>query len=39
MIGGTGQKGMGYLLISSNQIIGDGKVFACLIVLTFAGAA
>ena len=40
MIGGSGQKGMGYLLISSGQIIGDGKeVFACLIVLAFAGAA
>jgi NitT/TauT family transport system permease protein len=39
MIGGSGQKGMGYLLIISGQLLETEKVFACLVVLAFVGAA
>jgi NitT/TauT family transport system permease protein len=39
MIGGSGQGGMGYLLISSGQVMETEKVFASLVVLAAAGAA
>jgi ABC-type nitrate/sulfonate/bicarbonate transport system permease component len=38
MIGGSGQGGMGYLLINFGQLLETEKVFACLIVLAFIGA-
>jgi NitT/TauT family transport system permease protein len=39
MIGGSAQGGMGYLLISSGQVMETEKVFASLVVLAVAGAA
>jgi ABC-type nitrate/sulfonate/bicarbonate transport system permease component len=39
MIGGSAQGGMGYLLISSGQVMETEKVFASLAVLALAGAA
>jgi len=38
MIGGSAQGGMGYLLISSGQVMETEKVFASLVVLAVAGA-
>lgn len=38
MIGGSAQGGMGYLLISSGQVMQTEKVFASLVVLAVAGA-
>jgi NitT/TauT family transport system permease protein len=38
MIGGSAQGGMGYLLISSGQVMETEKVFASLVVLAIAGA-
>jgi ABC-type nitrate/sulfonate/bicarbonate transport system permease component len=38
MIGGSSQGGMGYLLISSGQVMETEKVFASLVVLAVAGA-
>jgi NitT/TauT family transport system permease protein len=38
MIGGSGQGGMGYLLISAGQVMETEKVFASLIVLAVMGA-
>ncbi|MGN6461813.1 MAG: ABC transporter permease [Pseudolabrys sp.] len=38
MIGGSGQTGIGYLLISAGQVLETEKVFACLLVLAAAGA-
>jgi NitT/TauT family transport system permease protein len=38
MIGGSSQGGMGYLLISSGQVMETEKVFASLVVLALAGA-
>ena len=38
MIGGSAQGGMGYLLISSGQVMETEKVFASLVVLAAAGA-
>jgi ABC-type nitrate/sulfonate/bicarbonate transport system permease component len=37
MIGGSGQTGIGYLLISAGQVLETEKVFACLIVLAIVG--
>jgi ABC-type nitrate/sulfonate/bicarbonate transport system permease component len=39
MIGGSSQSGMGYLLISSGQVMETEKVFASLVVLAVMGAA
>jgi NitT/TauT family transport system permease protein len=39
MIGGSSQGGMGYLLISSGQVMETEKVFASLVVLAVVGAA
>jgi ABC-type nitrate/sulfonate/bicarbonate transport system permease component len=39
MIGGSGQTGIGYLLISAGQVLETEKVFACLIVLAVVGGA
>ncbi len=39
MIGGSAQGGMGYLLISSGQVMETEKVFASLVVLAIVGAA
>jgi ABC-type nitrate/sulfonate/bicarbonate transport system permease component len=39
MIGGSAQGGMGYLLISSGQVMETEKVFASLVVLAVVGAA
>jgi NitT/TauT family transport system permease protein len=39
MIGGSSQGGMGYLLISSGQVMETEKVFATLVVLALTGAA
>jgi NitT/TauT family transport system permease protein len=39
MIGGSSQSGMGYLLISSGQLMETEKVFASLVVLAVMGAA
>jgi ABC-type nitrate/sulfonate/bicarbonate transport system permease component len=39
MIGGSGQGGMGYLLISAGQVMETEKVFASLVVLAIMGAA
>jgi NitT/TauT family transport system permease protein len=38
MIGGSSQSGMGYLLISSGQVMETEKVFASLVVLAVVGA-
>lgn len=38
MIGGSGQGGMGYLLISAGQVMETEKVFASLVVLAVMGA-
>jgi ABC-type nitrate/sulfonate/bicarbonate transport system permease component len=38
MIGGSAQGGMGYLLISSGQVMETEKVFASLVVLAVMGA-
>jgi ABC-type nitrate/sulfonate/bicarbonate transport system permease component len=38
MIGGSSQSGMGYLLISSGQVMETEKVFASLVVLAVMGA-
>jgi len=38
MIGGSGRSGMGYLLISSGQVMETEKVFASLIVMAVMGA-
>jgi ABC-type nitrate/sulfonate/bicarbonate transport system permease component len=38
MIGGSAQGGMGYLLISSGQVMETEKVFASLVVLAVVGA-
>jgi len=38
MIGGSSQGGMGWLLISSGQVMATEKVFASLIVLAVVGA-
>lgn len=37
MIGGSGQTGIGYLLISAGQVLETEKVFACLLVLALVG--
>ena len=37
MIGGSGQSGIGYLLISAGQVLETEKVFACLLVLALVG--
>jgi ABC-type nitrate/sulfonate/bicarbonate transport system permease component len=37
MIGGSGQTGVGYLLISAGQVLETEKVFACLLVLALVG--
>jgi ABC-type nitrate/sulfonate/bicarbonate transport system permease component len=39
MIGGSSQSGMGYLLISSGQVMETEKVFASLVMLAVMGAA
>ena len=39
MIGGSSRSGMGYLLISSGQVMETEKVFASLVVLAIMGAA
>jgi NitT/TauT family transport system permease protein len=39
MIGGSSQGGIGYLLISSGQVMETEKVFASLVVLAVVGAA
>jgi ABC-type nitrate/sulfonate/bicarbonate transport system permease component len=39
MIGGSSQSGMGYLLISSGQVMETEKVFASLVMLAIMGAA
>ncbi len=39
MIGGSSRSGMGYLLISTGQVMDTEKVFACLVVLALMGAA
>ena len=39
MIGGSSRSGMGYLLISSGQVMDTEKVFASLVVLALMGAA
>jgi NitT/TauT family transport system permease protein len=38
MIGGSSQGGMGWLLISSGQVMETEKVFASLVVLAVVGA-
>jgi NitT/TauT family transport system permease protein len=38
MIGGSSQRGMGYLLINSGQVMETEKVFASLVVLAVMGA-